>query len=175
MANIMSMVKLQNKPSRNAFDLSRKVAYSAKVAELLPVECIECLPGDKFKVRKQHFTRTLPVNTAAYTRIREYYDWFFVPTNLLWNKFNTFVTQMSDNNLKAQSIDSSSTTGNPPICFSNIIFAASAMSISPFMDKTSLVITVETWNCDGGIFRYFDEPSFIEISLIVMVPTMAFS
>lgn len=107
----MDLVKLKNNPSRNGFDLSRKVAFSAKISELTPVECIECIPGDKFKVQKQHFTRTLPVNTAAYTRIREYYDWFFVPTNLLWNKFNTFVTQMDDNNMKANSISQSATTG----------------------------------------------------------------
>lgn len=104
MSNVMSLKKLKNNPSRNGFDLSRKLAFSAKISELLPVECIECLPGDKFKIRKQHFTRTLPVNTAAYTRIREYYDWFFVPTNLLWNKFNTFVTQMSDNGQSAAGI-----------------------------------------------------------------------
>ena len=112
MSNIMSMVKLQNKPSRNGFDLSRKVAFSSKVSELIPVECIECIPGDSFKIKKQHFTRTLPVNTAAFTRIREYYDWFFVPTNLLWDKFNTFVTQMTDNNQKAQSITDSAHVGN---------------------------------------------------------------
>lgn len=104
MANIMSLQKLKNNPSRNGFDLSRKVAYTAKISELLPVECIECIPGDSFKIRKQHFTRTMPVNTAAYTRIREYYDWFFVPTNLLWNKFNTFVSQMTDNAQQATSI-----------------------------------------------------------------------
>lgn len=96
MANIMSQVKLKNNTSRNAFDLSRKNAFTAKVGELLPVACIECIPGDKIKARVQHFTRTMPVSTAAYTRIREYYDWFFVPTNLLWNKFNTWVTQMTD-------------------------------------------------------------------------------
>lgn len=96
MANIMSQVKLKNKTSRNAFDLSRKNAFTAKVGELLPVACVECIPGDKIKARVQHFTRTMPVSTAAYTRIREYYDWFFVPTNLLWNKFNTWVTQMTD-------------------------------------------------------------------------------
>lgn len=96
MANIMSQVKLKNRTSRNAFDLSRKNAFTAKVGELLPVACVECIPGDKFKARVQHFTRTMPVSTAAYTRIREYYDWFFVPTNLLWNKFNTWVTQMTD-------------------------------------------------------------------------------
>lgn len=120
MANIMSMVKLQNKPSRNGFDLSRKVAFSSKISELIPVECIECIPGDSFKIKKQHFTRTLPVNTAAFTRIREYYDWFFVPTNLLWDKFNTFVTQMTDNNQKAQSITDSARVGNQHPYFTTI-------------------------------------------------------
>lgn len=106
MSNIMSQLKLRNKPSRDGFDLSRKNAFTAKVGELLPVACIECLPGDKFKGHIQHFTRTMPVNTAAFTRMREYYDWFFVPTNLLWNKFNTFVTQMTDNNQHALGISS---------------------------------------------------------------------
>lgn len=101
----MSMTKLRNKVSRNGFDLSRKNLFTAKVGELLPVACIECLPDDVFDIDMAWFTRTMPVNTAAYTRMREYYDWYFVPTNLLWNKFNTFVTQMSDNNQKATSIN----------------------------------------------------------------------
>ena len=112
MANVMTMKKLQNKTSRNGFDLSRKNIYTAKLGELLPVACIECIPGDSFNIKTQHFTRTRPVNTAAYTRIREYYDWFFVPTNLLWNKFNTFVTQMGKNNQQAESINAASSTGD---------------------------------------------------------------
>ena len=107
MSNIMSQVKLKNKTSRNGFDLSRKNAFTAKVGELLPVACIECIPGDNIKGRIQHFTRTMPVNTAAYTRVREYYDWFFVPTNLLWNKFNSFVTQMTKNSQHSYSITQS--------------------------------------------------------------------
>ena len=103
----MSLVKLKNKTSRNGFDLSRKNAFTAKVGELLPVACIECIPGDNIKGRIQHFTRTMPVNTAAYTRVREYYDWFFVPTNLLWNKFNSFVTQMTNNSQHSYSINQS--------------------------------------------------------------------
>lgn len=91
MANIMSQLKLRNKPSRDGFDLSRKNAFTAKIGELLPVACLEVVPGDSFKGKIEHFTRTMPVNTAAYTRMREYYDWFFVPTNLLWNKFNSWV------------------------------------------------------------------------------------
>lgn len=108
----MSMLKLKNNTSRNAFDLSRKNAFTAKVGELLPVACLECIPGDSVKGYVQHFTRTTPVNTAAYTRLREYYDWFFVPTNLLWNKFNTFVTQMVDNNQHAMSITDSQVLTN---------------------------------------------------------------
>lgn len=105
MANIMSMTKLKNKTSRNGFDLSRKNLFTAKVGEALPVACIECIPGDSFNIDMAWFTRTQPVNTAAYTRMREYYDWYFVPTNLLWDKFNTFVTQMTDNNQKANGIN----------------------------------------------------------------------
>lgn len=112
MANIMSQLKLKNNTSRNAFDLSRKNAFTAKVGELLPIACIEVIPGDKTKGYVQHFTRTTPVNTAAYTRIREYFDWYFVPTNLLWNKFNTFVTQMVDNNQHATSITDSQVLTN---------------------------------------------------------------
>lgn len=107
MSNIMSQIKLKNHTSRDGFDLSRRNDFTAKVGELLPVCCMEILPGDSIKGRVQHFTRTQPVNTAAYTRVREYYDWFFVPTNLLWNKFNSFVTQMVDNNQHATSISNS--------------------------------------------------------------------
>lgn len=101
----MSMTKLRNKVSRNGFDLSRKNIFSAKTGEILPVACIEVLPGDSFDIDTAWFTRTQPVNTAAYTRMREYFDWYFVPTNLLWDKFNTFVTQMTDNNQKANGIN----------------------------------------------------------------------
>ena len=106
MANIMQQIKLKNSTSRDAFDLSHRNEFTAKVGELLPVCCVEMIPGDSFKIQTQHFTRTQPVNTAAYTRMREYYDWFFVPTDLLWNKFNTFVTQMVDNNQHATGINS---------------------------------------------------------------------
>lgn len=104
MANVMSLKKLRNKPSRNGFDLSRKNVFSAKVGELLPVACVECIPGDKFKINLKNFTRTMPLNTAAYTRIREYFDFFFVPTELMWHKYNTWVSQMTDNNQHATSL-----------------------------------------------------------------------
>ena len=97
MANIMSLKSLKNKTSRNGFDLSFKKNFTAKAGELLPVMVKEVLPGDSFKIDLKTFTRTQPVNTAAFARIREYYDFFFVPYDLLWNKANTVLTQMYDN------------------------------------------------------------------------------
>lgn len=112
MANIMDMVKTRIKPSRNGFDLSKKNAFTAKVGELLPVYCKEVMPGDKFTIKTQAFTRTMPVSTAAYTRIREYYDFYFVPTNLLWNRYHTFLTAQGHNNMQADGIKSNNIIGD---------------------------------------------------------------
>ncbi len=99
----MSMKKLRNHVHRNGFDLSRRNAFTAKVGELLPVLCEEVIPGDKFKIKPEWFTRTRPLNTAAYTRVREYYDFYFVPYRLLWKGFDNFITQM-ENPVSAASI-----------------------------------------------------------------------
>lgn len=112
MTNIMSQVKLKNNTSRNGFDLSKRNLFSAKIGELLPVYCKEVLPGDSFKIDTIALSRTLPLNTAAFVRIKEYYDWFFVPSNLLWNKFNTFVTQMTENVQHAQNIFQNAEVGD---------------------------------------------------------------
>jgi len=88
--SIMSLKDVKNKPHRSAFDLSRKNMFTAKVGELLPVMTCECLPGDKFEVNIASFARTMPVNTAAYTRIKEYYDFFFVPYRLLCRYSDVF-------------------------------------------------------------------------------------
>ncbi|WP_337784915.1 major capsid protein [Prevotella sp.] len=92
------MKHLKNNVSRNSFDLSMRKAFTAKVGELLPVFCKEVLPGDKFNFKLNSFTRTSPVNSAAYTRIKEYYDYFFVPYRLLWRYFDQFITQTAQSN-----------------------------------------------------------------------------
>ena len=71
MANVMSMKNVKNNPSRNGFDLSQKINFTAKAGELLPVWLREVMPGDKVTIDLQSFTRTQPVNTAAFARMRE--------------------------------------------------------------------------------------------------------
>ena len=93
----MNMVKMNIKPSRNGFDLSFKNNFTSKAGEIRPVMCKPVLPGDVWQAELKSFTRLQPVNTAAYARMREYYDFYFVPMELLWNKFDTVATQMKNN------------------------------------------------------------------------------
>lgn len=110
--SLFSLKDVRNHPRRSAFDLSCKVAFSAKSGELLPIRWYFTMPGDKFTLKRQHFTRTQPVNTSAYTRIREYYDWFWVPLHLLWRNAPEVISQMQSNVQHAVSETSSLTLGN---------------------------------------------------------------
>lgn len=110
--SLFSLKDVRNHPRRSAFDLSSKVAFSAKSGELLPVKWYFTMPGDKFTLKRQHFTRTQPVNTSAYTRIREYYDWFWVPLHLLWRNAPEVISQMQSNVQHAGSQTSSLRLGN---------------------------------------------------------------
>lgn len=109
---LFNLKDIRNHPRRSAFDLSSKVAFSAKSGELLPVKWYFTMPGDKFTLKRQHFTRTQPVNTSAYTRIREYYDWFWVPLHLLWRNAPEVISQMQSNVQHANSQTSALTLGN---------------------------------------------------------------
>ena len=120
MANIMSLKNVRNKASRNGFDLSRRTCFTAKVGELLPVWWQYVLPGDSFNIDLQSFTRTQPVNTASFGRIREYYDFFFVPLDQLWNKSSTVLTQMLDNTQHATSLSGTSNLDGSLPCFTNL-------------------------------------------------------
>lgn len=84
-----------NKVHRSTFDLSRRNLFTAKVGELLPVFCEEVIPGDDFKVNMQHFSRSMPVQTAAFTRLRENVQFFFVPYTSLYYRFRECMQNMT--------------------------------------------------------------------------------
>lgn len=81
---------------RSSFDLSSKKLFTAKVGEILPVYWQIAIPGSKYRISSDWFTRTVPVNTAAYTRIKEYYDFYAVPLRLISRALPQAFTQMSD-------------------------------------------------------------------------------
>lgn len=81
---------------RSSFDLSSKKLFTAKVGEILPVYWQIAIPGNKYRISSDWFTRTVPVNTAAYTRIKEYYDFYAVPLRLISRALPQAFTQMAD-------------------------------------------------------------------------------
>lgn len=128
--SLFSLKDVRNHPRRSAFDLSSKVAFSAKSGELLPIKWYFTMPGDKFTLKRQHFTRTQPVNTSAYTRIREYYDWFWVPLHLLWRNAPEVISQMQSNVQHSNSQTSALALGNylPTISCENLNLVLSYLS-----------------------------------------------
>jgi len=96
-SNIMGLHGLKNKTSRDSFDLSYRNLFTAKVGELLPCFVQEVNPGDSIKLESSYFTRTAPLQTAAFTRLRENVQYFFVPYQCLWKYFEGQVKNMTKN------------------------------------------------------------------------------
>ena len=102
---------------RSSFDLSSKKLFTAKVGEILPCYWQIAIPGTKYRISSDWFTRTVPVNTAAYTRIKEYYDFYAVPLRLISRALPQAFTQMTDYMTSAASstTNTSSLTSVPSV------------------------------------------------------------
>ena len=102
----MDLPEVKINTSRSGFDMSQRLVFSAKAGEMIPVFCQEVIPSNKKKIRFEWFTRTQPLDTAAYTRLREYVDFYFVPYEQLWKNWKMFALQMEDNSIYASDINS---------------------------------------------------------------------
>ena len=142
MASYTGMSNLQNHPHRSGFDIGRKNAFTAKVGELLPVYWDISMPGDKYKFSVEYFTRTQPVETSAYTRLREYFDFYAVPLRLLWKSAPSVLTQMQDvNQIQALSLTQNLSLGTylPSISLGNLSTSLERLnngSVSPSNSQT---------------------------------------
>jgi hypothetical protein len=94
---------------RSSFDLSSKKLFTAKIGEILPCYWQLAIPDTTYRISSDWFTRTVPVNTAAYTRIKEYYDFYAVPLRLISRALPQAFTQMSDYMTSAASNSANST------------------------------------------------------------------
>lgn len=148
--SLFNMPAVKNHPRRSGFDLSNRVCFTSKAGELLPVFWDIVYPGDSFKINTQLFTRTQPLNTAAYTRIREYLDFYFVPLRLINKNLPTALVQMQDNPVQATGLSSNKvvTTEIPWTAVSgsgfsnlgdiNILYQSSSKDFSNFLGFNSL-------------------------------------
>jgi hypothetical protein len=96
-SNIMGFHSIKNKPHFNTFNLDRRNLFTAKIGQLLPIFCEEVMPGDEIKINMQHFSRSMPVQTAAFTRLKENIQFFFVPYTALWSFYRDAIKNIPTN------------------------------------------------------------------------------
>ena len=114
-------LNLTHKPKRNGYDLSRNVRLTAKAGELLPFVHFSVMPDDNVRINLKSFTRTSPMSSDPMTRIREYFDFFFVPYRLLYRNSGQVLTKNQKNPEFSSSAYSNSVvpTKMPWFSFSN--------------------------------------------------------
>ena len=154
MAHFTGLTRLQNHPHRAGFDIGSKNVFSAKCGELLPVFWDLGIPDCTYDIDIQYFTRTRPVQTAAYTRIREYFDFYAVPLDLIWKSFDASVIQMGEV-APVQSKDiltALTVSGDLPYC------SLQDLGLSCFFASGSLSVPVlKSWQANNkyaNIFGY---------------------
>lgn len=96
-SNIMGFHSIKNKPHFNTFNLDRRNLFTAKIGQLLPIFCEEVIPGDEIKIDMQHFSRSMPVQSAAFTRLKENIQFFFVPYTALWSFYRDAMKNVPTN------------------------------------------------------------------------------
>nr|DAM46726.1 MAG TPA: Major capsid protein [Microviridae sp.] len=96
MSDFNPLARVKVAVHRSSFDLSSKKLFTAKIGEILPCYWQIAFPDNTYRISSDWFTRTVPVNTAAYTRIKEYYDFYAVPLRLISRALPQAFTQMKD-------------------------------------------------------------------------------
>jgi hypothetical protein len=152
MAHFTGLKELQNHPHKAGFDIGSKNLFTAKVGELLPVYWDMAIPDCDYDIDLAYFTRTRPVQTAAYTRIREYFDFYAVPCDLLWKSFDSAVIQMGEvAPVQAKTLLDPLTVGTDiPWCSLNDIHNALIFSVG----NVALGSTVTVPSGFGNIFNF---------------------
>ncbi len=81
----------QNKPNRNAFDLSKSNNLTFNFGELIPCYCRETLPGDTFEINSAMGLRFMPLAFPIQTKCRAYVHFFYQRVKNLWPDFYDFI------------------------------------------------------------------------------------
>lgn len=91
MNNVFSNQRKKAHLQRNAFDLSHSDIFSMAPGMLLPCHVSEVNPGEYFEFNPQVYTRTMPLNSAAFVRLKQHVEFFFVPMRTLCRQWNQWI------------------------------------------------------------------------------------
>ena len=77
---------------RSKFSLSHYRLFSGRMGYMMPIGITECLPGDTFQQATSVFLRCSPLVTPVMHPVHVTVHHWFVPTRLLWDDWEDFIT-----------------------------------------------------------------------------------
>lgn len=84
------------KLGRSSFDMSKEIKFTSSCGDLLPIYYDYLSPGEQINIGTSIFSRTKPLATPAFTSIKEYVDYFFVPFRQLSQIIENKITNVPD-------------------------------------------------------------------------------
>lgn len=78
---------------RSKFNLSHEKKLSMQQGELIPILCMEALPGDKWRASTELFMRMQALLSPVMHRYDATIHYFFVPNRIVWPEFEDFITR----------------------------------------------------------------------------------
>lgn len=113
----MNNLRVKNRPDRNPFDLAEQIAFTAPAGALLPVNWWHLSPGDKIDEKFKFFSRTMPLRKPSFGRIKEHFDFFFVPYSQLFRQAHDVFTDLPSAIPDSNSTSSQVTVSGSPVIF----------------------------------------------------------
>lgn len=92
MKSIFDVPRLRAQQSRNAFDRSSKRVFSAPYGMILPCFVARVSPNDFIELSPENQIICEPLVKPAFMRLKEHFDYFFVPFSQLYTPFENMVT-----------------------------------------------------------------------------------
>lgn len=88
----MNYTRVPSIRKRSKFNLGHTHLTSMKMGYLVPVMCQEALPGDTWLGDTKLFLRMAPLLAPVMHRLNITISTFFVPTRIIWDDFESFIT-----------------------------------------------------------------------------------
>lgn len=93
--NLFNSIKL-TRPKKNVFDLTHDVKLTLDMGQLVPIMCMECVPGDKVRLSCDSLLRFAPLVAPVMHRMHVTMHYFFVPNRILWPGWEKWIVNDPD-------------------------------------------------------------------------------
>lgn len=138
-SDLMSRLNTVARLQTNRFNISCRRNFTANVGSLIPIYFRELCPGNHISFSLSNLTRTVPMMSANYGRMRENFDVFFVPWRLLNHSIQSMLsgTQYRDNN-------GVPSPPNPYVPFTSLGSIRAAVNSSNYSDAAGIPLNVSS-------------------------------